>query len=54
METIVSLLDLKNGFHQNKMDEEFIQHTSFVTLGGQYKYVKMPFGLKNGPVVFQY
>lgn len=48
-----SILDLKNGFHQVAMDTESIPYTSFVTPFGQYVYIKMPFGLKNGPSVFQ-
>ena len=46
-------LDLKNGFHQIPMAEDSIQYTAFVTPTGQYEYTKMPFGLKNGPSVFQ-
>lgn len=48
-----SILDLKNGFHQVHMDPESIPYTSFVTPFGQFEYIKMPFGLKNGPSVFQ-
>lgn len=48
-----STLDLKDGFHQIKMHEDFIKCTAFATPWGLYEYVRMPQGLKNGPPFFQ-
>lgn len=50
---VFSMFDLKNGFHQVPMAEDSIRYTAFVTPRGQYEYLYMPFGLKNGPSIFQ-
>lgn len=46
-------LDMKNGFHQIPIANESIKYTAFVTPGGHYEFLKMPFGICNGPAVFQ-
>lgn len=46
-------LDLLKGFHQIPMASEDIQKTSFRTPWGKWEYLRMPFGIKNGPSHFQ-
>ena len=51
---VFSTLDLKSGFWQIMMDEEYKQYTAF-TVGnlGFFKCERMPFGLCNAPATFQ-
>ena len=50
-----SCLDLKSRFWQIRMDKVSKQYTTF-TVGnlGIFKYDRMPFGLCNAPVTFQW
>lgn len=46
-------IDMKNGFYQIPVSEESTRYTAFVTPDGHYEFLKMPFGICNGPSVFQ-
>ncbi|XP_044005925.1 uncharacterized protein K02A2.6-like [Aphidius gifuensis] len=50
---IFSVLDMRNGFWQVKLDEKSADMCTFNTPFGRYRFLKLPFGICSAPEVFQ-
>ncbi|KAL7632381.1 UNVERIFIED_CONTAM: hypothetical protein RMT77_017307 [Armadillidium vulgare] len=46
-------IDLVKGYYQVEMEEESIEKTAFTTPLSHWEFLRMPFGVKNGPATFQ-
>lgn len=51
--TVFTLLDLKDGFYNIKLDPEVTKFFAFATPDGQFEYTRLPFGFCEAPAKFQ-
>jgi hypothetical protein len=47
-------IDLRSGYHQMKIKEEYNRNTIFRTIYGNYEFTVVPFGLSNALVAFMF
>jgi hypothetical protein len=50
--TVFSRIELRSGYHQLRIKEEYIPKTAFKKRFGHYKFTILPFGLANASGVF--
>src|ERR1700736_607919 len=50
---VLSSLDALSGFTQLEIDPDHVEKTAFCTHLGLFQFKRMPFGLRNGPSIFQ-
>ena len=51
--TVYSSLDARSGYHQIPVEDESQKYLVFSTPFGNFKYVRLPFGIASAPEIFQ-
>ena len=51
---VLSKIDLRSGYHQVHIKEDYIHKTSFWTIYRHYKFFVAPFGLNNSLATFMF
>jgi hypothetical protein len=51
---VLSKIDLRSGYHQQKIRASHIAKIAFITRYGLYEYTVISFGLTNAPAYFMY